>query len=166
MLERIAAIRKRRGSALAELMVALALLAIVSTMIVSFSAIVNKFVDSEQSQYTFFGETSAVHEKLSTWLSELDEEGTVYTVSADRVEVSNSVASLYFDDFRQSLILTHSDGTLDVLEFATVQNITFSLKQLSAGSAIVKCTVLGSDSFNDQYVQSFIMSLRCGSFVG
>lgn len=166
MLEKMTARRKNRGSALAELCVAMALLAIVSTMIVSFSAVVNRFVESEQSQYAFLEEATVIRDSLSVWLSETDEAGTVYTVTSGELSVDSIGTSALFDDRTQCLILTDRDGILRRIETQTVDRVLFTIKPLSGENAIVKCTVIGSHELSQLYTQSFILSLRCASFAG
>ena len=152
----------KRGVALAELVVAMALLAIVSTMIVSFSAMVGDFVESEQSRYSFIEETAVVKERICTWLSQMDEDGTVCSVTGDKLSVSAYGASATL--VNHSLVLTDKDGAVSRIELQKISGVQFTFKELSEGNAIVKCTVTGEPFMTEQSSQSFVLTLRCGSF--
>ena len=157
----IGAVSSRRGSTLVEMCVVIALIGIVSTMIVSFSALVSASVDSQRSRYAFLEEASAVKEQLSGWLDRMDTEGTACTVTSAQLYAAPSGAAATFDERSQTLVLTYADGTVNRLDTETVNQVTFAL---SPENAIVKCTVTGAHSPTEQYSISFILSLRCGSF--
>ena len=151
----------KRGIALAEMVVALALLGIVSTMIVSFSAIAKDHVEGQKSQLAFLEETSQIKQALSGWLSQMDEETTVCTVTADRLSVAAYGASAAFGG--ESLVLAGRDGTVSRMETESVTRVQFDLKVLSADNAFVKCTVTGAHNGAELYEQSFVLALQCGS---
>ena len=155
--------RRKRGAAMAELCIAIALLSIVSTMIVSFSAIVNDFVTSEQNQYDFLEETSDLHEELRDWMTESDSAGAVYTVRANSITVSGSVAAVKVDAFASRVYFTYPDGTVTIMEPANMDSVQFIR---SGDNSLVKCYVIGSDERNNMFEESFILSLQCGSYAG
>lgn len=151
----------KRGIALAEMVVALALLGIVSTMIVSFTAVAKDHMESQQSQIAFLEETSHIKQALSDWLSQMDENTTVCTVAADRLSVAAYGASAAFGG--ESLVLTGRDGTVSRVETESVTRVQFALKDLSEENAFVKCTVTSAHNGAELYEQSFVLTLRCGS---
>ena len=152
----------KRGFALVEMIIAMALLAIVSTMIVSFSTIAQSKAESQKSRYDFLEETSQIRQALSTWLSQIDEETTVCTVADDSLSVNAYGASSTFE--RESFVLTHRNGAVSRVETKSVTSVEFTRKVLSEGNAIVKCTVVGGHDRNEPYEQTFLLFLRCGSF--
>ncbi len=164
MLEKFRNRIGKRGMVLAELMVALALLGLVSTAIVSFSAVVSSHVESQQSQYAFLEETAQIRDSLSAWLSQMDEDGAVCTVTAENLSVSAYGASAAFDG--ENLVLTHRDGTVTRVETDTLTRVQFARKELSNGDSVVKCTLTGAHNRNERYAQTFVLYLRCGSFAG
>ena len=164
MLEKFRNRIGKRGMALVELMVALALLGLISTAIVSFSAVVSAHVESQQNQYAFLEESTQIRDNLSAWLSQMDENGAVCTVAADNLSVPAYGASAAFDG--EDFVLTHRDGTVSRVETDTLTRVQFTRKELSNGDSIVKCTLTGAHNRNERYAQSFVLYLRCGSFAG
>jgi len=158
------AVSSWRGSTLTEMCIVIALLATVSTMIVSFSALVSASVESQRSQYTFLEEASAVKEQLSGWLAHVDSQETACTVTTDQLSADPTGASVTFNAPSQVLVLTYADGTVNRLDAKAVRQVDFKLSFLSPENAIVKCTVTGAHSQREQQSISFALSLRCGSF--
>lgn len=154
-------LRSIMGMALVELMVSLAMLVIVSIMIVSFSAVAKHHVQQQQSQYAFLEEASEIKSALSDWLSQMDAEGTVCTVTEDDLSVSATGAATFK---RNALMLIHNDGTVTRLETEAVTDVQFAIIPVSGGNAVVKCFVTGGHDRNEPYEQSFLLTLRCGSF--
>lgn len=155
-----------KGATLVELCIVMALLAIVSTMIVSFSAIVHKYVSSEQNQYAFIEETSRIKQEMQQWLSALDTRGTKILVTEDRIQAENTDATIQFNKTMRVLIFTYEDGSEREITTQTVKDIQFGLHVLHDSSAIAKCTVSGSDEYLEEFSQRFLLALRCASFTG
>jgi len=156
--------RSRRGSTLVELCIVMALLAIVSTMIVTFSAIIGKYVKQNQRQYAFIEESSRIKQAMSHWLFALDEAGNIVTVTDQQISLQQTESRVVFDAISRSLFLVHPDGTVKDIGTKTVDGISYSLEQLSATTSILKCIVTGSDARSNMMTQDFLLTLRCGSF--
>ena len=156
--------QNKRGSTLVELCIVMALLAIVSTMIVSFSAIIHRYVKQNQRQYTFIEESAQIKQAMSDWLFALDEAGNIVTVTDQQISLQQTENCAAFDTTTRTLFLVHPNGTIKDLRTKTVDGIYYSLEQLSAKTSILKCIVTGTDARSNMMTQAFLLTLRCGSF--
>lgn len=75
--------RGKGGFTLAELSVVLALLVIVGTMIISFSALMSGFAAENKAQYEYLEDHTALREMLCTWVAENDLPDSVFSVAED-----------------------------------------------------------------------------------
>ena len=156
--------QNKRGSTLVELCIVMALLAIVSTMIVSFSAIIDRYVKQNQRQYTFIEESAQIRQAMSDWLFSLDEAGNIVTVTDQQISLQQTENRAAFDTTTQTLFWVYPDGTVKTVGTKTVDGISYSLEQLSATTSILKCIMTGTDAHSNMMTQAFLLTLRCGSF--
>ena len=161
-------IRGKKGSTLLELSIVIAMLAIISTMIISFTVLVSEYVRTGQSQYNFTENVSDVRHELSEWLSETDTADTVFSFSGQSIlaqdTVKNIQTSVEFSPDTQKIVFTYKDGktkelsakNIDILEFARFVGET------PGATALVKCTITTTGE-EETYTQSFVFTLRCAA---
>ena len=138
--KKMTCIQKRRGFALVELCITIALLAVASIMIVSFSALYGGHVSKSEKQYLFLDEVNLYRKKLQTWISERDVANAEFTVSPIGISVEEE----------QSPAVT-SEGIF----------VVFALPEYeSPNQQVLKCT-MESDLGETQV---FLLTLQCGSF--
>ena len=161
----------KRGFTLVELVVVMALLAILATMIVTFSGLMSDFVAKEQAEYDFLEDVSVLKESLSNWIAEND---------VDKVEGPEFVL---LKDERTGLYprIKYSDGQ-DVIEHAVMLNgdiLSLSgksptvLDEISyitfecVGTNLLKCTAYRYvDGEETPKTISFVVALRCATVEG
>ena len=134
----------KRGVTLVELTIVIALVAVVLTMVVSFSALMSDTAADERAAYAFLEDVSTLKESLSGWVAENDAQGTVFNVSENSISV-NDGASFY-----------------DVSGMLSDLDEIGSLQFTSNSAGIIKCTA--NRHANDEGVVadsiSFVISLR------
>ena len=153
-------ILSRRGSTLVELIVAMALVSIVSIMIVSFSAMAHSFSGDEQGKHQFIDDCAAIRRDINDFLLTCDTEKdvvggseTVITVASNGLNCTNGkfIGAIYTSD---KVML--GDRVLD-----GVAAITFVP---TSNPKLLKCTVTGATEKGQTYSQTFVFALRCATF--
>lgn len=143
------------GFTLVELCVVLALLAILTTMTVSFSVLMNGFAAENKAEYEFLEDHATLKETLGVWTAENDVTGSVFKVN--------------------------EDGTLTVTENGVEQNVSFADGVLTLGGEqkagldaidgvtftandkLVKCVTYRIGKNGKSIESTFVFSLRCGT---
>lgn len=144
----------KSGYTLVEICVVLALIAILSTMIVSFSALMSGYVRSNKTQYRFLEDCAEVEENVTEWVRGADSENTVFTVDVDGSLIA-------VGDFEQTV--NFADGVLFLGEktvdrFESIDGIAFY-----ASGNLIKCVMHRTDDKGKEWEHSFAFCLRCGT---
>ena len=152
----------KRGFTLVELTVVMALMAILATMIVTFSSLMSDFAAKEHAEYDFLEDVSVLKESLSNWIAENDVSETKFTLTERKtvnginyfssvispvnpVKFSNGILTLY----------PESDIVLDEIAFITFEYVDTNL---------LKCTAYHYvDGEEDPNTISFVVALRCAT---
>jgi len=144
----------KSGFTLVELCVVLALLAILATMTVSFSVLMNGFAAENKAEYEFLEDHATLKETLGVWAAENDVTGSVFKIN--------------------------EDGTLTVTENGVEQNVSFADGVLTLGGEqkagldtidgviftsndkLIKCVTYRTAKDGERIEHSFVFSLRSG----
>ena len=142
----------RRGSTLIEMIIAMALIAIVSIMIVSFSAMTHSFAGDEQSKHSFIDECAEIRRDISDFLLEQDIAGNKMTLYKDSGLNGKNDAFYWYKNYKE----------LDDKVYENIDDISFEI----GSGKLLKCTVTGISEKGVEYKQTFVFALRCATFVG
>ena len=134
----------KSGFTLVELCIVLAIVAITSVMIVSFSVSMKEFTISNQDEYDFIEDCSAIRNEVYKWVAEKD-------VNDVNWDVSMGVTDRNF-----GIII---DGTLTLDANRKVENLnTIEKIELDRYGDLIKCTIHRA---NSDSVKSYVFALRC-----
>ncbi len=145
----------KRGFTLVELCVVLALLAILTTMTVSFSVLMNGFAADNKAEYEFLEDHATLKEELCAWVAENDVSGSVFTVAKDgtlNVTENGTEKTVSFADGILTLGGEQKAG-LDAID-----GVTFT-----ANAKLIKCVTYRIGKNGKSIESSFVFSLRCGT---
>ena len=156
-------ILSRRGSTMVEIIVALALVSIVSIMIVSFTAMTSTFAGDEQSKHDFVDSCAAIRRDINDFLltcdiQEWDEAHAQYVpdkVFVSKYQLTTGTKTLGWSDTAYTLIVNGSVKR----SLKGVKSISFE----KVTDRLVKCTVSCDDG--TESTQIFVFALRCATFV-
>ena len=143
--------RGKGGFTLAELCIVLALVAIVSVMIVSFSTLMGDHTTALDDQYDFLADCAVLESALRIWVAEYDVPGNTFTVDESKKLAISGTTGVEFRNGALSL------GQKKVQGLKTIQKVEFDTNE-----AVVKCTVTAKDGV-ETTTYSFIFSLRAGA---
>ena len=141
------------GFTLAELCVVLALLATLTTMVLSFSLLMNDYVADNNAAYQFLEDCSALKNQLTRWSAQNDTADHVFALQTDgtlSLKVNQTEQNLRFEEGVLYL------GTTQMGNFDTIQGVSFS-----TNGTLIKC-VMYRDHRGERMESSFVFSLRCG----
>lgn len=153
----------KSGFTLVELSVVLALLAILATMIASFSVLMNGFASKNNEEYNFLEDYAKLKEEISEWVAENDVNGITFTVENGTMIVLNETNSKTVS-FGNGSLTVNNEALLTGLD--TIESVTFSLvrtNSLVGTNKLIKCKVIKN---GEETGQSFVFSLRCGYIGG
>lgn len=132
------------GFTVVELCITLALVALLTTMAVSFSVLMNKFTDESKSKYEFLKDSATIEREFTSWV-ETQEELTLVDSSLSSVSFANETLSL---------------GDKTVKNLDTVSSVSFETNRditLKGDITLIKCTVLDK---NGRFSRTFVVYLR------
>ena len=135
----------KSGFTLVELCIVLAIVAITSVMIVSFSVSMKEFTISNQEEYDFIEDCSAIRNEVYKWVAEND--GV------------NDVNKDFFTDLHDKDFGVTSDGTLTLDENRKIENLdTIIAVNFEVQGDLVKCNIFRAGSGDKK---SYVFALRC-----
>lgn len=136
----------KRGFTLVELSVVLALVAIITAMIVSFSIMMNNFFETAQAEYDFLEDSNTLKNQIIKKISEYDN-------SENTISVQNKKLQVKSEDSEDSKNIDLSDliGDNFKVEFAAGEN------------NLIRCTVISKNS--NSHSTSFVIALRSAQVV-
>lgn len=144
----------KSGFTLVELCVVLALLAILTTMIVSFSVLMNGFAAENKAEYDFLEDHAKLKEELCTWAAENDVTGSIFKANED--------GTLSVTENGTEKTVSFADGilTLGGEQKAGLDEIDGVI--FTANDKLVKCVTYRIAKNGERIEHSFVFSLRCG----
>lgn len=158
-------LKRKKGSTLAELAVVIALVAIASLIIVSFSSMAYAYADRNEEEYLFLEECATAEEALRRCVAEIDdgtlicytnvvENATTYSNIWFGAATDRAPAHLHYERYDDPSLST-------VLSFETIQDISFEryTEALTGGATLIRCTIKGEGARE----QSFLLVLRCAN---
>ena len=128
------------GFTVVELCITLALVALLTTMAVSFSVLMNKFTDESKSKYEFLKDSATIEREFASWVETPNNNLTLNGNSLDGVKFENETLSL------------GADRTVKNLD--TVSSVSF---ETNTDKTLIKCTV--SDN-NGRFSRTFVVYMR------
>ena len=159
----------KRGFTLVELTVVMALMAILATMIVTFSSLMSDFAAKEQAEYDFLEDVSILKESLSNWIAENDVTGAIFTLTRKSGETEtysriNYDTNVVGDEISNNAVMLNGDilslsgkspTVLDEIAFITFECV---------GTNLLKCTAYHYvDGQETPEEVSFVVALRCAT---
>lgn len=141
----------KHGYTLVELCVVLALVAILSAMVVSFSVLVSGYTRGAGARYDFSQDCAHAKSAITQWILQQDAVDTVFSADA-----------------AGALIVTGSGGTQRVhfaageLRLGNGQAVALDgIEEVAfrASGGLVKCVLSGADGMES----SFVLCIRCGA---
>lgn len=150
-------ILSRRGSTLIEMIIAMALLSIVSVMIVSFSAMAHSFTNDETQKHSFIDDCAAVRQDVNDFLLTCDTEGNTIKVEPTILRKSDNSILVSWNSTTKYFHVLGENRVLD-----SVTGIAFDVS--NTNNKLLKCTVTGSTDKGQTFSQTFVFALRCAVF--
>ena len=145
--------KNKRGYTLLELTIVLALTAIVATMVVSFSTLVNKYNKGSRADYAFFEDCAALKKQVTQLVSENDVKGKSFDVTGNILTIGEARVS-----FSEEGLLKLGESELG--KFEAIDGVEFS-----ANDKLIKCTMHYIKDGGASKEVSFVFSLRCGNII-
>ena len=142
------------GFTLVELCVVLALLAILTTMIVSFSVMMSGFAAENKIEYEFLEDHAALKEKLCTWVAENDVSGSVFAIN------EGGILTVTRNGIEKSV--SFADGDLSLAEEKIKGLDSIEGMSFTSNEKLIKCVTYRTDKNGQRVERSFVFSLRCG----
>lgn len=163
-------ILSRRGSTLAELVIVMALVAIASLIIVSFSSMAYSFADRNEEEYLFLEECADAEEAIRDFFAEKDTADRSYLIlpAAGAPVGAPKTRFAFLEEINgtQSRVYAEIEGgVLKVnavpLATETITEILFEeyTENLTNANALIRCTLRGEGARE----QSFLLVLRCAT---
>lgn len=143
------------GFTLVELSVVLALLAILTTMIVSFSALMNGVAAENQAEYDFLEDCAKLKDELTEWSAEHDTVDSVFSVHADGVLTVTQNSMNKAVAFADGVLLL---GDEQIKNLGAIDGMTFS-----ANDKLIKCVTYRYGKGGERKESSFVFAPRCGA---
>lgn len=152
--------RGKGGFTLAELVVVMAIVAIASAMIVSFSVSMGDFVDSNAEEYDFLEDCAIVEEELYKWIAEQDNPGVEFQHEDNEAGVTNNWKvddgnRVIFASGNLYLYVNNNTPTL-IKDLKTIDNLQFKRQ-----GNLIKCTITPADSERSSKI--LVFALRCAT---
>ena len=134
-------LRQRRGMTLVELTVVMAITAIISVMIVSFSTLISAQVKKNDARVLFLQDASDFRVAVQQFFAEVDAPDSTFTVNVEGKEIT-----------------FNGEKTFDFSAYEAIDGVA-----LETNGALLKITLTS----NGGEVQSFLLFSHCGaSFTG
>ncbi|MBE7090578.1 MAG: prepilin-type N-terminal cleavage/methylation domain-containing protein [Clostridiales bacterium] len=128
----------KKGVTLAELVVVLAMLAIVSTMVTSFCILINNYHALNRKRAAITERLSGVERTVSNFLFDCEENNRTIAVNANMVTVTSAGETYTLTVSDQTLIAVSPQGETR-LNVKELQSVTFQLKAGTNGKALLLC---------------------------
>ena len=142
------------GFTLVELSIVLALSAILVTMVVSFSVLMNGFASENKAEYDFLEDHAVLREELCTWVAENDVTGSIFKANNNGTLSVTGGEALKTARFAGGVLILGEEQRAGLDD---IDGIYFT----SEGK-LIKCTTYRIAENRELIEHSFVFSLRCG----
>ncbi len=143
------------GFTLVELCVVLALLAILTAAISSFSVLMNRYAVDASQETDFWEDNAALKKELRNWIAENDVEGNTFAVQNGALTVQDTEKSISFAGGTLTVDGTQKEG------FAAISGVEFTTAD--GGRRLIKCTVFFITENGERKEADFLFSCRVAS---
>ena len=165
------AVKSRRGMTLAEILVALGVVLVMITMVISFVLLITNRTRANSVNLTYQQDFTMVKSCVEGWMNavhagELEtENGTEDTIDATAVkavvDVADGVQTLSLR-FRNGVLVGQLEEGILSAHTQTVTSVTFLLEEKD-GEKLLFCNVIGEDPDNDnEWNYTFCVNPRVG----
>ena len=157
------------GFTLVELSIVLALIAILTVMMVSFSVLMNGYAADDKAEYDFLEDTAELKEALGTWVAENDTEDCTFVTSGNKITLFRGNAEVYALEFVNGILTVSEPNEASEASEALVSGLTgvnvatFAAEQM--GGRLIRCETVCIDNDGQTMSASFVISLMCGGAV-
>ncbi len=141
------------GFTLVELCVVLALLAILTAAIASFSVLMNSYAVEASQETDFWEDTATLKSELRKWVAENDVSSNTFSVKNGALTVTpqnGAAQSVYFSGDTLTLVGNAKGG------FAAIDGVAFSCPN----DRLIKCTAFRITESGERKEVSFVFSVR------
>ena len=149
----------QRGVTLVELVIVLALVAIISTSVVLLCNSISAIVVSNQKQYYKIESLTKAREFIDKWFHNYDEKESIYECKNDKLVIVNNGVEYTIRCADESIEVDYPVDSLspNKLDFKGIKDIKF--ENYDSNNRIYKCTILFvSEDESDEF--SFMISRR------
>ena len=146
------------GFTLVELCIVLALIAIMTGMTVTFSALVNKHANDSAIAYSFLEDSARLKDVLCDWTAEKDKSGASFVVTSDE--------KLALVDGAETIIVSFSDGVLSIGDkkfenLDAIQNVSFD-----SNEGLIRCIITRFEKNGKGSETRFVFAPRAAKIDG
>ena len=150
--------RDKRGFTIVELSVVLALMAILVTLIISFSVLMSGFAEGNKVEYAFLKEHATLKDALCSWVAENDGPDSVFSIDNDgtlTVTANGDARTVSFVDGALSL------AGARIMWLDAIDGVVFTVND-----KLIKCVTYRNRENGEPIECSFVLSIRSGKIVG
>jgi hypothetical protein len=132
------------------LTIALALLAIFTTMVVSFSVLMKESAKDSSAEYGFMQDAFMVKEGVTKWVAEQDKNNAIFTVQDGALTVGDKTVKIVDGALILGGVKVSGVGEYDSFKFEADET-----------KSLIKCTVTRNKENGQALESHFVFSLRC-----
>lgn len=137
----------KKGFTVVELCIVLALVAMLTTMFVSFTVLMDGFADESESKYEFLKDSARIEREFYGWAEQ--QHGATFTIENGVLTVNGTS-------------VTFSDGTLTLDSETSIKNLdTVTGVSFEENGSLIKCNIHGS-----RITSTFVIYLRTATIEG
>lgn len=144
----------KRGFTVVELSVVLALMAILVTLIISFSVLMSGFSEGNKVEYAFLKEHAALKDALCSWVAENDGPDSVFSIDNDgtlTVTANGNERTVYYTDGALSLVGAR------IMWLDAIDGVVFTVND-----KLIKCVTYRNRENGEPIECSFVLCIRSG----
>lgn len=152
--------RGKRGFTIVELSVILALMAILVTLIISYSILLSGFAEGNKVEYTYLKDHAALKDALCSWVTENDGPDSVFSIDNDGTLTlkTTNVTDRH---------VRFADGVLEMEGARLIQLDAIDGVEFTANDQLIKCVTYRNGENGEQLIAcSFVLSIRSGRIEG
>ena len=157
-------LKQRRGFTLVELTIVLTVMAIISSMIVSFSVLISAQVNKNDARADFLEQTATFRTQIQQEFATIDAANTKFEVSVDENSVNFKEVSFEEDTQIESVAVQPNDNLLKIEvsfeQHTQIESVAVEVHPNEPNSNLLKITII-SESLKER--QSFLLFSHCGA---
>lgn len=123
----------KRGFTLIELSIVLALVAIISVMVVSFSLLASKRTKDSEKALNFMQDTTAVESVMEGWIDDMERAGATFSIEQERLVATVSGEQFTPSIENEKLVVIFSDGEKTEIDVTSFFTMTCDIKSNASG---------------------------------